>query len=149
MTQVTLLAQAQPNLDGLGNALMMIVVVAIALTVFLIACMWTIFSKAGEPGWAAIIPIYNTIVMCRVAGKPGWWVLLLFIPFVNLIIGIMVLAGLSEKFGYGTGMTIGLIFLPYIFLPVLAFSGQYEGGGRRRIRDDYDDDYDRRRDYGR
>ena len=80
-----------------------------------------VFDKAGEPGWAAIVPIYNFIVMLRIAGKPGWWILLMLIPGVNLIIMIIAMIALAARFGKGTGFGLGLAFLPPIFLPMLAW----------------------------
>jgi len=99
----------------------LVVVIQVAIIVLMIAAMWRIFSKAGEPGWAAIIPIYNAYVLLKVAGKPGWWLILLFIPIVNLVIMIMTLAGLSTNFGKGVGFTVGLVLLPIIFYPILGF----------------------------
>ena len=58
----------------------------IAFIILMVAAMWKVFSKAGQPGWAAIIPIVNMYFLCKVAGRPGWWVILLLIPLVNLII---------------------------------------------------------------
>ncbi|MCX6858517.1 MAG: DUF5684 domain-containing protein, partial [Verrucomicrobia bacterium] len=58
---------------------------AIAIIVFLIVSIWKLHTKAGQPGWAVFVPIYNAIVWLRICGKPGWWVLLLIIPVVNLI----------------------------------------------------------------
>jgi hypothetical protein len=95
----------------------------------MIAAMWKVFSKAGQPGWAVIIPIYNIYIMCKVAGRPGWWVLLMFIPLVNLIIAIILNIDIAKNFGQGVGFGIGLIILPFIFLPILGFgSAQYQGG---------------------
>ncbi len=82
---------------------------------------WVIFTKAGEEGWKALIPIYSTIVLLKVIGRPWWWILLFLIPIVNFIILIMVMHGLSTSFGHGAGFTIGLIFLSLIFLYILAF----------------------------
>ncbi len=93
----------------------------IAVLVFYIAAMWKIFVKAGKPGWAAIVPIYNTIVTIQIAGKPMWWILLFFIPFVNIVISIIVVYDLAKNFGKGGAFTLGLIFLPIIFYPILAF----------------------------
>lgn len=87
-----------------------------------IAAIWTVFQKAGRPGWAAIIPIYNLIVMLQVAGKPVWWILLFLIPLVNIVIGILMYAGIAKNFGKGTGFALGLIFLGFIFFPILAWS---------------------------
>lgn len=88
--------------------------------------MWVIFTKAGKPGWAAIIPIYNIIVLLEIVGKPLWWIILVIIlPF---IFGIWMLNLLSKSFGKGVGFTIGLIFLGFIFFPILAFGdAKYNG----------------------
>jgi hypothetical protein len=96
-------------------------VVEIAIAVLMIAAMWKIFTKAGQPGWAAIIPIYNIIVLLQVVGRPVWWIVLLLIPFVNIVIMIMIYNDLSKAFGKGIGTTLGLIVFPYIFFPILGF----------------------------
>jgi hypothetical protein len=82
---------------------------------------WFMFEKAGEPGWAAIIPIYNLLIGIKIAGKPWWFLLLMLIPVVNIVIYIVTLDGLSKSFGKGTGFTIGLFFLRFIFIPILGF----------------------------
>src|SRR3977135_3170676 len=89
-----------------------------AVIILLIAAMWKVFSKAGQPGWAAIIPIFNMYVLCKVAGRPGWWVILMLIPLVNLIILIIVNIDIAKNFGKGVGFGIGLILLPFIFYPI-------------------------------
>ena len=95
-----------------------------------IAAMWKVFVKAGQPGWAAIIPIYNVIVLLQIAGKPIWWILLYFIPLVGLIIAIIVIHNISVNFGKGVGFTLGLIFLSPIFFPILAWGdAQYRPPG--------------------
>ena len=101
----------------------------IAFIVLMVAAMWRVFSKAGQPGWAAIIPIYNVYVMCKVAGRPGWWLLLMLIPLVNFIIAIILSVDIAKRFGKGVGFAIGMILLPFIFWPILGFgSAQYQGG---------------------
>ena len=118
------------NEGGTGMVLFggVFMIVWLAIVVLAIASLWMIFQKAGKPGWAAIIPIYNTIVMLEIAGKPIWWIILLFIPFVNFVVGIIVILALAEKFGKGTGFALGMIFLPIIFFPILAFGdAQYRG----------------------
>jgi hypothetical protein len=103
-------------------------IIYIAIIILMIASMWTLFNKAGQPGWASIIPIYNLIVFFRVIGKPWWWLFLLIIPIVNIIFGIWSLNLLSKSFGKGEGFTVGLIFLSVIFLPILAFGdNKYQG----------------------
>jgi hypothetical protein len=101
------------------------------LAIFLIASLWKLFTKAGKPGWAVIIPIYNLIVLLQIVGRPVWWILLIFfVPVVNFIIWIIVLNELSKSFGKGIGYTIGLFFLPIIFFPILGFgSDKYVGPG--------------------
>ena len=90
--------------------------------------LWKIFTKAGQPGWAALIPIYNAIVLLRVVGRPWWWLLLMFIPLVNLIIYIIVAVDLARSFGKGGLFALGLVVLSWIFLAVLGLgSARYEG----------------------
>ena len=98
------------------------------IMVFFLICYWKIFVKAGKPGWAAIIPIYSAIVLLEIVGKPTWWIILMFLPLVNIVIAIMVVHELSLSFGQGVGMTLLLVFLPFIGLPVLAFGdAKYQG----------------------
>lgn len=90
--------------------------------------MWKVFTKAGKPGWASIIPIYNTIVLIEITGKPIWWFLLLFIPCVNIVFAVWIMNLLSKSFGQSEGFTVGLILLPMIFFPILGFGNfQYLG----------------------
>lgn len=90
--------------------------------------MWKVFTKAGKPGWAVIIPIYNVIVLLEIIGKPVWWLLLLLIPCVNIIFAVWMLNLLSKSFGQSEGFTIGLLILPFVFYPLLGFGNyQYVG----------------------
>jgi len=100
----------------------------LAFMVLMVASLWKIYDKAGEPGWAAIIPIYNVIVLLKIVGRPVWWLLLLMIPFVNFIIAILVMIDLAKSFGQGAGYGLGLVFLPFIFSPMLAFGDASYGG---------------------
>jgi len=98
----------------------------IAVTVLIVVAMWKIFSKAGQPGWAAIIPIYNLFVWCKIVGRPAWWILLLLICFP--IFYIILCIDLAKSFGKGVGFALGLIFLSVIFFPILGFgSATYQG----------------------
>ena len=101
----------------------------LAFTILMIAAWWKIFTKAGQPGWACIIPIYNLYVWCKIVGRPWWWILLMLIPFVNFIILIILIIDLAKSFGKGgSGFGIGLLLLPIIFFPILGFgSAQYQG----------------------
>ncbi len=94
--------------------------ISLLIMLFFLYCGWKLFVKAGQPGWAAIIPFYNIYIMLKIVGKPGWWLILFFIPFVNFIIAIIVMHNLSLRFGKGVGYTLGLIFLGFIFMPMLA-----------------------------
>jgi uncharacterized membrane protein YhaH (DUF805 family) len=94
---------------------------ALALTVLMIAAMWRVFEKAGEPGWAALIPIYNLYILLKIAGKPAWWLLLFVIPFVNFIAVIMVALAIARNFGKGVGFGLGLLVLGPVFYPILAW----------------------------
>ena len=100
-------------------------IVYCAIIVLMIVSFWKIFTKAGKPGWAAIIPIYNLIVWLEIVNKPVWWIILLLIPLVNLVILIILVHRLSLSFGQGVGFTILLIVLGIIGYPLLAF-GDYK-----------------------
>jgi hypothetical protein len=108
-----------------------VLVIEIALVALLVVAYWRVFTKAGRPGWAAIIPIYNVYVLCKVAGRPGWWVLLYLIPGVNFIIAIIISVDVAKAFGKGGAFGFFLLFLlPFIGYPILAFGGaQYQGRG--------------------
>ncbi|MFO8006777.1 MAG: DUF5684 domain-containing protein [Candidatus Brocadiia bacterium] len=100
----------------------------LAVVVFEIAAIWRVFSKAGQPGWGALIPIYNVYCLLQIAGRPGWWLLLFFIPVVNMIVGIIVALDVARNFGQSAAFGIGLILLPIIFYPILAFGSAQYGG---------------------
>ncbi|MEA2042760.1 MAG: DUF5684 domain-containing protein, partial [Bacteroidota bacterium] len=94
----------------------------------MIASLWKIFEKAGKPGWASIIPIYNLIVLLEIVGKPVWWFILYLIPIVNIIFLIWTINLLSKSFGKDEGFTIGLILLGVVFYPILGFGdAEYKG----------------------
>jgi hypothetical protein len=91
---------------------------AILVVVFLVQ--WKIFVKAGKPGWACLVPIYNILVLLEIVGKPWWYLLLMFIPVANIVILIMMMIALAQVFGKSGGFAVGLIFLS-IFMAILAF----------------------------
>ena len=85
-------------------------------------------TKAGKPGWAALIPIYNAVVLMQIIGRPEWWVLLLFVPFVNIYIAVVSTLELAKSFGKSTGFGVLMLFFPVIMYPMLGFgSSQYLG----------------------
>jgi hypothetical protein len=94
----------------------------------LLVGMWKMFVKAGKPGWASIIPIYNIIVLLEIIGKPIWWIILLIIPVINIFVFFYVAHLLSKSFGKDVVMTLLLFFLPFIGYPMLAFSDARYGG---------------------
>lgn len=96
-------------------------ILVLVIAVIMIVANWKIFTKAGKPGWASIVPFYNMYVMYEIAGMNGWMFLLTFIPIVNIVIQIMLYLNLAKKFGKSTGFAIGLILLNPIFLLLLAF----------------------------
>jgi hypothetical protein len=83
--------------------------------------MWAVFAKAGLPGWKSLVPIYNGVVLCRICGLSGWFVLLMLVPLVNLFAFIYLSHRLSASFGRGLGTTVGLICLTVLFLLILGF----------------------------
>ncbi|MGB7749159.1 MAG: DUF5684 domain-containing protein [Verrucomicrobiia bacterium] len=100
----------------------------LVILVAIIAGIWRVFTKAGKPGWAAIVPIYNLIVLLEIAGKPLWWIILFFIPLVNLIAAILVGIAVAKNFGKSDAFGIGLGLLGFIFYPILGFGdAQYQG----------------------
>jgi hypothetical protein len=99
-----------------------VIIIYLAVVLLMIVSMWIMVSKAGRPGVSQIIPIWNLIELVRIAGKPLWWVILiLLVPFVNLVLIIMVWHGISKAFGKDAGFTVGMVLLPFIFFPILAF----------------------------
>ena len=102
--------------------------VLLAVLVFFIAAIWRVFSKAGQPGWAALIPIYNLIVLMKIAGRPVWWFLLMFIPIVNIIVGLVLAIDIAKNFGKGTAFGLGLFLFGFVFYPILGFGdAEYVG----------------------
>ena len=109
-------------------AMIPILIMGFSIMVLEIVALWFVLEKAGEPGWAAIIPIYNYLMVIKIAGKPWWFFLLMFIPIANIVIYIIILNGLSKSFGKDEGFTVGLFFLRFIFLPILGFGkSEYSG----------------------
>ena len=103
-------------------------IIGLLVALLMIVAMWKVFAKAGQPGWASIIPIYNLYIWCKFVGRPAWWIILMLIPLVNIIVGIVLCIDMAKSFGKGVGFGIGLAFLGIIFLPILGFgSAKYQG----------------------
>lgn len=102
-------------------AAIIVILLYLSIITFVIISMWKVFVKAGQPGWACIVPIYNLIIMLKIANKPWWWIFMFIIPIANLVFAIMLLHRISLSFGKGGGFTVGLLFLGIIFWGILAF----------------------------
>ena len=114
------MAHPMPALPGLGMILGVVAFYLVVLVFFAIVG-WKIFAKAGKPGWAVIVPIYNLVVYLEITKRPLWWIILCLIPLVNIVVSIIMVFDLARKFGKGIGFGFGLLFLGFIFAPVLAF----------------------------
>ena len=116
------------NSSFFGVGFVITLFISILIMAFFIIVYWIIFTKAGEEGWKSLIPIYNVYILYKITWGNGLIFLLLLVPFVNFIVGILTINKLSKCFGHGLGFTLGLLFLPIIFLPLLAFGdSRYEG----------------------
>jgi hypothetical protein len=123
--QLQTLNQAQQISPG---TLAVIGGIYLVFAILMIVSVWKVYVKAGEPGWAVLIPIYQTIVFFKIAGKPWKWIFWLFFPPVFVIVAIIALVSFVERFGKGGGYIVGLILLPFVFWPMLAFGdAQYLG----------------------
>jgi hypothetical protein len=101
-----------------SNGLIAIWLIAVIVGII---SMWKVFEKAGQPGWASLIPIYNLYILLKIGGKPGWWIIMFLLPFLNIIFFIWMYNMISKSFGKDEGFTVGLILLGIIFFPILAF----------------------------
>jgi len=102
---------------------MLLGLIYFAIVLLSVVAMWKAFAKAGQPGWACLVPFYNIYVLLQIGGKPGWWLVLFLVPVVNLVMTILVLLAVAKAFGKGGGFVVGLILLPFIFWPILGFGG--------------------------
>ena len=112
-----------------GVALVFLIVawvISLAAVVLMLISMWKIFKKAGKPGWASLIPIYNIYIMTTIAEKEWWYILLLCVPIANIYAMFVIYDGIAKKFGKSTGFTIGMMLLPIPFFPILAFGKSTE-----------------------
>lgn len=119
--------QMQDDLVGIIGGVVGALVGLVVGLVMLIA-MWKVYTKAGKPGWAVLIPIYNLYIMLEIVGRPWWWLLLMLIPLVNVVIAFILAFDIAKSFGKGSGFALGLIFFNVIFFLILGFgNAQYLG----------------------
>ncbi len=143
-----------------------LVVYAIMFAAFIVIAVaqWKLYTKAGQPGWAVFVPIYNILVLLDIIRKPRMWlgymigaIVLQFVMnmtvifffnndestttlmpvlvgvasfavyIINLVLGVRIIHGLSLAFGKTAAFTAGMIFLPFVFIPILGFGrAQYQ-----------------------
>ncbi len=96
------------GLLALGGVMM---IVWLAVVVVFIVGLWKVFVKCGQPGWACLVPIYNIYILMKIAGRPGWWVLLCCIPLVNIVIALLVAIDIAKSFGQSPVFGVVLLFL--------------------------------------
>jgi hypothetical protein len=113
-------------------------IIYLALIVFVIAGIWKTFEKALQPGWACLIPFYNYYIMSKIGGVKNWW--FIFIPILNIYIVFVIMIAIAKSFGKDAGFGIGLVFLGFIFFPILGFGdASYLGpNGVNTMQDDID-----------
>jgi uncharacterized membrane protein YhaH (DUF805 family) len=128
-------AEEYPRGGGILGALFggVFMIVWLVVLVAVIAGMWKMFEKAGKPGWAAIVPIYNIIVMLEIVGRPLWWIVLFLIPCVSIVAWIMIAIDLAKAFGKDVAYGIGIALLGFIFIPMLGFGDARYVGPPARV----------------
>lgn len=107
-------------------------IVSLIFIILIFAGFWGLFTKMGDQGWKALIPIYNTFTLIVNVGRPGWWILLLLIPLVNIVVFYVIMSDLARGFQKGFLWTLGLFVFPYIFIMILGFNGD-EWRGRQAL----------------
>lgn len=95
----------------------------LAVIVFSIVVLWIVYGKAGKPGWGCIVPIYNIMLLCDIAGKSRWWTVLFFVPLVNIVVDLLLCLGVAKNFRETGAFGVGLWLMPPIFFAILAFGG--------------------------
>ena len=113
----------------LGAALIAYQLFLATVLVLYVVGLWRVFIKAGQKGWAALIPFYNLYILLKIIGRPGWWILLFFIPLVGIVVNIVVALELGRSFGRSKLFSIiMLVFLSPIGFIILGFGGSKYAG---------------------
>ncbi len=128
---IGLLLQTESEMAGAGSLFAMggvAMVLLLGIVIVFIAALWRVFSKAGEPGWAALIPLYNTYILLKIGGKPGWWLLLFLVPLVNIVMFFLLSIAVAKAFGRSAAFGVVLLcLLGGIGYLILGFgSSQYQ-----------------------
>ena len=110
------------SIEGAGSTNIELFV-TLGLIIFIFAGLWKVFEKAGKPGWAAIIPIYNLYVLVKVSGNAWYWFALFFVPVINFFATLKISIDIAGKFNKGILFGLGLTFISFIFYPLLGFGG--------------------------
>jgi hypothetical protein len=120
-----LLVQSDNTAATVGAAIggMMVLGICLVIAAIMIAGLWKVFVKAGQPGWACLVPIYNVYTLVLIAGKPGWWTLLYFVPFVNIVVGVLVAISVAKSFGRSAAFGVFLLFFLGIGYLIIGFGG--------------------------
>ena len=127
MLQMTLAMAYGSEAQG-GTAGMIFMAVWLVVCLAVLAGVWKVFTKAGQPGWGVLVPIYNAYLITRIAQRPAWWLILMFVPIVNILAAVVLSMDIAKHFGKGPGFGVGLAFLGPIFYPILGFGGaEYDG----------------------
>jgi hypothetical protein len=129
------LSQVEESSSGLGaGAVIAIVAVSLVVVVLQVAGFWKTLEKGGETGAMSLlllVPCLSPVAylpFTRLTGREWWWVLLMYIPIVNLVVLIILSIDIAKAYGKGAGFGVGLWLLPFIFYPILGFgSARYEG----------------------
>ncbi len=104
------------------------IIIYLIVVVAAIAGQWKLYEKAGQPGWACIIPIYNIVVLLKIINKPIWWIALFFVPVANIIVAFMIYIELAKAFGKSAGYGVAMVFFGFIMIPLLGFGdAEYVG----------------------
>jgi hypothetical protein len=103
-----------------AGAMAIISIVYLAVFALIIVSMWKLFVKAGKPGWASIVPIYNSYQVTQIAGRPWWWLLLMLIPFAGIVFAVIIVVDFVKSYGKSTGFALLALFLPFVAYPIMA-----------------------------
>lgn len=107
---------------GVVEILIMMLLITLPFCIVIIASTWKLYTKANKPGWAALVPVYSTLVLLEIIRKPWWWLLLMLVPVVNIVFYIWSINLFVKSYGKDEGYTVGVLLLPYVFYPILAFN---------------------------